>query len=173
MCSYTMGFCQWFICIPDAHDFNSFKELAGSRPLSELRTAEEAAAAASAPSEGGMQVNGDQVQPDGAEQSPKPESAGLTEAEELEKYIAIREEMYKKAKEFDSKIINFETAIRRPYFHVRPLSTVELENWNNYLDFIEREGDFNKVSFLFFFSFSFFSVVIFFLGNFSCPACHY
>ncbi|KAK9944990.1 hypothetical protein M0R45_010523 [Rubus argutus] len=124
---------------------NSFKELAGSRPLSELRTAEEAVAAASAPSEGGMQVNGDQVQPDGAEQSPKPESAGLTEAEELEKYIAIREEMYKKAKEFDSKIINFETAIRRPYFHVRPLSTVELENWNNYLDFIEREGDFNKV----------------------------
>ncbi|XP_008235597.1 PREDICTED: pre-mRNA-processing factor 39 isoform X1 [Prunus mume] len=125
--------------------FNSFKELAGSRPLSELRTAEEAAAAAGAHSEGGDQVNGEEVGSDVAEQSPKPVSGGLTEAEELEKYITIREEMYKKAKEFDSKIISFETAIRRPYFHVRPLNVAELENWNNYLDFIEREGDFNKV----------------------------
>ncbi|ONH93147.1 hypothetical protein PRUPE_8G215900 [Prunus persica] len=125
--------------------FNSFKELAGSRPLSELRTAEEAAVAAGAHSEGGDQVNGEEVGSDVAEQSPKPVSGGLTEAEDLEKYITIREEMYKKAKEFDSKIISFETAIRRPYFHVRPLNVAELENWNNYLDFIEREGDFNKV----------------------------
>ncbi|CAN6573371.1 unnamed protein product [Malus baccata var. baccata] len=55
---------------------------------------------------------------DGAEQSSKSVSAGLTKADELEKYITIREELYKKAKEFDSKIIIFETAIRRPYFHV-------------------------------------------------------
>ncbi|XP_030934147.1 pre-mRNA-processing factor 39 isoform X4 [Quercus lobata] len=126
--------------------FNSFKELAGSRPLSELRTAEEAAAAAaSAPSEASVQLNEGEVHPDAVEQSPKPVSAGLTEAEELQKYIAIREEMYRKAKEFDSKIIGFETAIRRPYFHVRPLNVAELENWHAYLDFVEREGDFNKV----------------------------
>ncbi|CAN6723428.1 unnamed protein product [Malus baccata var. baccata] len=80
----------------------------------------------------------------GAEQSPKPVSAGLTKAEELEKYITSREEVYKKAKEFDSKIISFETAIRRPYFHVQPLNSVELENWTSYLDFIEREGDLSK-----------------------------
>ncbi|XP_042417525.1 pre-mRNA-processing factor 39-like isoform X3 [Zingiber officinale] len=73
------------------------------------------------------------------------EEAGLTEAEELKKYIDIREEIYKKAKEFDSKIIGFETAIRRPYFHVRSLDDIELENWHNYLDFIERGDDFNKV----------------------------
>lgn len=126
---------------------NSFKELAGNQrfPLSEVRTAEEAAAAAAASSEAGGQVNEGEVRPDAVDQSPKPVSAGLTEAEELEKYIAIREEMYKKAKEFDSKIIGFETAIRRPYFHIRPLSIAELENWHNYLDFMEREGDFNKV----------------------------
>ncbi|KAL5562004.1 hypothetical protein UlMin_031751 [Ulmus minor] len=123
--------------------FNSFKELAGNRPLLELRTPEEAAAAA--PSDAGDQVNEGEVHPDAGDQSPKPLIAGLTEAEELEKYIAIREEMYKKAKEFDSKIIGFETAIRRPYFHVRPLNVAELENWHNYLDFIEREGDLNKV----------------------------
>ncbi|KAM6565039.1 hypothetical protein CsatB_025037 [Cannabis sativa] len=135
--------------------FNSFKELAGNRPLSELRTSEEAAAAAAAaPSEAAPvadvpleetvadQVDGEEVHTDGADPSVK---ASSTDAEELEKYIAVREEMYKKAKEFDSKIIGFETAIRRPYFHVRPLNVAELENWHNYLDFIEREGDLNKV----------------------------
>lgn len=79
------------------------------------------------------------------EESSKPVNSGLTEAEDLEKYIAIREEIYRKAKEFDSKIIGFETAIRRPYFHVRPLNDAELENWHHYLDFTEREGDINKV----------------------------
>ncbi|RXI06846.1 hypothetical protein DVH24_025982 [Malus domestica] len=81
---------------------------------------------------------------DGAEQSPKPISVRLTEAEELEKYITIREEVYKKAKEFGSNIISFETALKRPYFHVRPLNSVELENWTSYLDFIERVGDLSK-----------------------------
>ncbi|KAL5135175.1 Pre-mRNA-processing factor 39 [Glycine soja] len=127
--------------------FSSFKELAGNRPLSELRTADEAAAVAGVASEATGQATEGEVHPDGAERSPKSVSAGLTEAEELEKYIAIREEMYKKAKEFDSKIIGFETAIRRPYFHVRPLNVGELENWHNYLDFIEREGDLSKVTY--------------------------
>ncbi|XP_020220357.1 pre-mRNA-processing factor 39 isoform X4 [Cajanus cajan] len=125
--------------------FSSFKELAGNRPLSELRTADEAAAVTGVASEATGQTIEGEVHPDGAERSPKSVSAGLTEAEELEKYIAIREEMYKKAKEFDSKIIGFETAIRRPYFHVRPLNVGELENWHNYLDFIEREGDLSKI----------------------------
>eukprot|EP00262_Sarcandra_glabra_P008148 TRINITY_DN213_c0_g1_i1.p1 TRINITY_DN213_c0_g1~~TRINITY_DN213_c0_g1_i1.p1 ORF type:complete len:576 (+),score=118.86 TRINITY_DN213_c0_g1_i1:261-1988(+) len=124
--------------------FTSFKELAGSRPLSEIRTAEEAALVAASLDTSGQGVEGE-VYPDGAERSPKPVSAGLTEAEELEKYVAIREEMYKKAKEFDSKILDFETAIRRPYFHVRPLDDAQLDNWHNYLDFIEGGDDFNKV----------------------------
>lgn len=123
----------------------SFKELAGSRPLLELTTAEEAAAAVSALSGANGQGIEGEARPDDVEQSSKPVSAGLTDAEELEKYIGIREELYKKAKDFDSKIIGFETAIRRPYFHVRPLNVAELENWHNYLDFIEREGDLNKV----------------------------
>lgn len=129
--------------------FTSFKELAGSRPLAELRTAEEAATqaatAAAASSDADGQVAENEVNPDAMEESSKPVSAGLAEAEELEKYIATREEMYKRAKECDSKIIGFETAIRRPYFHVRPLNDGELENWHNYLDFIERDGDFNKI----------------------------
>ncbi|KAF8388287.1 hypothetical protein HHK36_026953 [Tetracentron sinense] len=128
------------------HYFNSFKELAGSRPLSELRTAEEAAAMVATNLEASGQGVEGEVHSDSMEQSLKPVIAGLTEAEELENYIAIREEMYKKAKEFESKIIGFEAAIRRPYFHVRPLNGAELDNWHSYLDFIERGDDFNKVS---------------------------
>lgn len=116
--------------------------MVASRPLSELRTAEEAAAVADA----NPQENEGEDPPNAAEQSSKVVQASLKDAEELEKYIAIREEIYKKAKEFDSKIIGFETAIRRPYFHVRPLNVAELENWHNYLDFTEGGDDFNKVS---------------------------
>lgn len=131
----------------------SFRELVAHRPLTELRTAEEAAAAAAAsvpPADSGQQTEGE-LHPNVAEQCPKPVSvAGLTEAEELEKYIAIREEMYNKSKELDSKIIGFETSIRRPYFHVPPLSGGELENWHNYLDFIEAGDNLNKVFKLYF-----------------------
>ncbi|KAF5181953.1 Pre-mrna-processing factor [Thalictrum thalictroides] len=123
--------------------FNSFKELAGSRPLSDLWTAEEAAAVAAAKLEAAGVDS--EVHPDGADNPDTIKAGGITEAEELEKYVTAREEIYKKAKEFDSKIIGFETAIRRPYFHVRPLNGAELENWHNYLDFIERGDDLNKV----------------------------
>ncbi|KAL0724059.1 hypothetical protein Bca4012_038658 [Brassica carinata] len=133
--------------------FSNFKELAETRPLSELRNAEESAAIAAAsdaskasPSESDGKADEGKSQADGSpEQSPKLETAGSTDPEELKKYIGIREAMYIKAKEFESKIIGFEMAIRRPYFHVRPLNAAELENWHNYLDFIEKEGDFNKV----------------------------
>ncbi|VVA89898.1 unnamed protein product [Arabis nemorensis] len=131
--------------------FSSFKELAETRPLSELRSAEESAAAAadaseSAPSESSGKADEGKSQADGStDQSPKLESAGSTDPEELKKYIGVREAMYIKAKEFESKIIGFEIAIRRPYFHVRPLNVAELENWHSYLDFVEKDGDFNKV----------------------------
>ncbi|CDY18203.1 BnaC05g02260D [Brassica napus] len=134
--------------------FANFKELAETRPLSELRSAEESAAVAAAsdaskasPSESDGKADEEKSQADGSsEQSPKLETAGSTDPEELKNYIAIREAMYIKAKEFESKIIGFEMAIRRPYFHVRPLNAAELENWHNYLDFIEKDGDFNKLS---------------------------
>uniref|UniRef100_A0A2P2MLV3 Pre-mRNA-processing factor 39-like isoform X1 n=2 Tax=Rhizophora mucronata TaxID=61149 RepID=A0A2P2MLV3_RHIMU len=131
--------------------FVRFKAFAASRPFSELRTAEEAAAAAAALSEAANRGNEGEIHPDAAEQLSKPVSAaGSTEAEELEKFVGIREEMYKKAKEFDSKVSDFENAIRRPYFHMKPLPIAELENWHNYLDFIETEDDLNKVFWAYF-----------------------
>ncbi|GJV76448.1 hypothetical protein Tco_1508032 [Tanacetum coccineum] len=115
-------------------------------PLSELRTPEEVSAAENGIGEVNNEEIEGEVNPNAVEQFSKPVTSGLIEADELESYIAIREELYKKAKEFDSKIIDFETAIRRPYFHVQPLNGAELENWHNCLDFIEGGGDFNKLS---------------------------
>uniref|UniRef100_A0A0D3CKH0 Uncharacterized protein n=2 Tax=Brassica oleracea TaxID=3712 RepID=A0A0D3CKH0_BRAOL len=71
------------------------------------------------------------------------EGKSQTDPEELIKYIEAK---YTKAKEFESKIIGFETTIgRRPSFNVQPLSVEERENWHNYLDFIESDGDWSKV----------------------------
>uniref|UniRef100_A0A0D3DIR7 Suppressor of forked domain-containing protein n=2 Tax=Brassica oleracea var. oleracea TaxID=109376 RepID=A0A0D3DIR7_BRAOL len=132
--------------------FSNFKELAETRPLSELRSAEESAtvtvasdASETAPSESDGKADEGKSQADGTSEPSKLETAGSTDPEELKKYIGIREALYIKAKEFESKIIGFEMAIRRPYFHVRPLNVAELENWHSYLDFIESDGDFNKV----------------------------
>jgi pre-mRNA-processing factor 39 len=87
------------------------------------------------------------AQSDDTDKSGQPEDLSSTDVENLAKYISIREEMYKKAKEYESKIIGFEIAIRRPYFHVEPLDNPELENWHNYLDFIEKEEEISKVCF--------------------------
>ncbi|KAI4364099.1 hypothetical protein MLD38_020236 [Melastoma candidum] len=125
--------------------WNSFKELAANRPLSELRTIEEAANAENYVQKDGDHGDTGRGSVEDTEQTLKPSSEGLTEAQQLEKFIALREETYKKAKEFDSKILGFETAIGRPYFHVKPLNVAELENWHNYLNFIESEGDFTKI----------------------------
>lgn len=130
----------------------SFKQIASSRPLLELRTPEENAEAAAlaaaalepAPVEDKV-VDG----PPGDEEGSKVEKPpGLTEADELARYIGIRDALYKRAKEMDVRIRDYETAIRRPYFHVKPLDDTQLANWHRYLDLVEKDGDFDKVRFM-------------------------
>eukprot|EP00252_Welwitschia_mirabilis_P000384 TRINITY_DN103_c0_g1_i5.p1 TRINITY_DN103_c0_g1~~TRINITY_DN103_c0_g1_i5.p1 ORF type:complete len:582 (+),score=146.49 TRINITY_DN103_c0_g1_i5:415-2160(+) len=120
--------------------YNSFRELASSRPLAELRTEEETAALAAGSA---VPVPGNEATSETVS-APKAEVSGVTEVDDLEKYLAIREEMYKKSKEFDAKIHEFETAIRRPYFHVKPLDEIQLGNWHRYLDFTEKLNDFSR-----------------------------
>ncbi|XP_062216513.1 pre-mRNA-processing factor 39-1-like [Phragmites australis] len=123
---------------------NCLKDLASTRIFSEILTAEEASLYG-VTSENSAQALDSEAHPDNVDKSAQPENSSSTEAENLAKYISMREDMYKKAKEYESKIIGFELAIRRPYFHVKPLDNPELENWHNYLDFIEKEEDINKV----------------------------
>ncbi|EFJ14366.1 hypothetical protein SELMODRAFT_120899 [Selaginella moellendorffii] len=70
-------------------------------------------------------------------------------AHESEKLISAKEAIYKKTKEWDAKIRDFENSIRRPYFHVKSLDDAQLANWHKYLDFVEKEADMQKVVKLF------------------------
>lgn len=72
-------------------------------------------------------------------------SVELPIANTLKKYLSAGEYFYQKASDLDSKIKCFENCIRRPYFHVKLLDDVQLENWHHYLDFVEMQGDFDWV----------------------------
>ena len=82
-----------------------------------------------------------------SDESPNPEVDSLSKVDDLEKYSTVREAMYKKAKEFDVKIHDFETGIRRPYFHVKPLDDLQFGNRHQYIEFIEKVNDFDRVCF--------------------------
>ena len=43
----------------------------------------------------------------------------------------------------------YEDAIKRPYFHVKPLERSQLNAWRNYLDFEVKEGDATRITILF------------------------
>nr|DAD37614.1 TPA_asm: hypothetical protein HUJ06_008255 [Nelumbo nucifera] len=68
---------------------------------------------------------------------------GLHNFKGLQKYLLAGEWFYQKARKLDAKIHCFESQIRRPYFHVKPLDANQLENWHHYLDFVEMQGDFD------------------------------
>ncbi|CAI9782124.1 unnamed protein product [Fraxinus pennsylvanica] len=59
----------------------------------------------------------------------------------LDRYKSIGNQFYQEARLLDEEIKNFETNIRRRYFHVTPLDDDELTNWHRYLDFIEKQED--------------------------------
>jgi pre-mRNA-processing factor 39 len=110
------------------------KELTTTRNLSEILTAEETSMYGLTVENRAQALDGEAHQND-VDKTAEPEISCTTEADDKTKYVSVREEMYKKAKEYESKIIVFEQAIRRPYFHVRPLDKPELENWHSYLDY--------------------------------------
>ncbi|KAK9268077.1 hypothetical protein L1049_010516 [Liquidambar formosana] len=70
-------------------------------------------------------------------------SIGSFRSKALQKYLSAGEQLYREACQLDAKIHFFETHIQRPYFHVKPLDASQLENWHHYLDFVEKQGDFD------------------------------
>lgn len=63
----------------------------------------------------------------------------------LHAYLSIGEQFYQDSQLLMEIISCFETQIRRPYFHVKPLDTNQLDNWHAYLNFAETYGDFDWV----------------------------
>ncbi|KAJ3184089.1 hypothetical protein HDU85_001940 [Gaertneriomyces sp. JEL0708] len=53
----------------------------------------------------------------------------------------IKSEIYMKTQDAVLKRWGFESEIKRPYFHVKPLDEAQLDNWRKYLTFEENEGD--------------------------------
>ncbi|XP_051901046.1 pre-mRNA-processing factor 39-like [Pristis pectinata] len=73
-----------------------------------------------------------------------------TELEKIRAHLeATRHEMYLLNEEEVSKRWHFEEAIKRPYFHVKPLERVQLKNWKDYLDFEIASGTNERVLVLF------------------------
>ncbi|XP_030547334.1 pre-mRNA-processing factor 39-2 isoform X2 [Rhodamnia argentea] len=70
-------------------------------------------------------------------------SNGLDRSRALHKYMKIGEKLSKESHQMDEKICGFESCIRRPYFHMKPLDDNQVENWHNYLDFVEKQVDFD------------------------------
>ncbi|XP_044965554.1 uncharacterized protein LOC123425870 isoform X3 [Hordeum vulgare subsp. vulgare] len=71
------------------------------------------------------------------------DQGGHLKPEALKQYLIAGERFYQRSSELDKEICGFETSIKRPFFHVKPLDDDQLENWNLYLDFVEKNGDFD------------------------------
>lgn len=95
----------------------------------------------------------DEVAP-GTETAPGVETAVTSQddAETVairEKVIAARQKVFNVLDEEVRKRWAFEEAIKRPYFHVKPLERVQLKNWREYLDFELSNGDHKRAVILF------------------------
>ena len=66
-----------------------------------------------------------------------------------DRMISTREAVFRKNEEEVSKRWNFEDAIKRPYFHVKPLERSQLKNWREYLDWEIQNGTHERVVVLF------------------------
>ncbi|XAR66662.1 hypothetical protein NMG60_11012964 [Bertholletia excelsa] len=72
-------------------------------------------------------------------------STGSFSYKALLNYKSTGDQFYQEACELEKQIHSFETNIRRPYFHVKPLDDSQLENWHCYLDFVQMQNDFDWV----------------------------
>lgn len=87
-----------------------------------------------------------------------PDNSELSEREKIlqknadlirKKVIATRETIFMQTATEIKKRWKFEDAIKRPYFHVKPLEKCQLKNWKEYLDFEINEGNDQQITFLF------------------------
>ncbi|XP_064182230.1 pre-mRNA-processing factor 39 isoform X1 [Anguilla rostrata] len=88
--------------------------------------------------EGTTPAEGEEERPPG-EDSPGDTAAGHQYTEEQvqkmqELLLASRQKVYQQTEMEVGKRWNFEEAIKRPYFHVKPLDRAQLKAWHSYLD---------------------------------------
>ncbi|XP_020402298.1 uncharacterized protein [Zea mays] len=71
------------------------------------------------------------------------QKGGHLSPEALKHYLSAGEKLYKMSSKIYKEICYFEASIKRPFFNVKTLDDDQLENWHQYLDFVEKNGDFD------------------------------
>lgn len=66
-----------------------------------------------------------------------------------DKLLGVYRKMHKNTVASVTSRWTFEEAIKRPYFHVKPLERCQLKNWKDYLDFEIEQADHNRILVLF------------------------
>ncbi|XP_042861360.1 pre-mRNA-processing factor 39-like isoform X3 [Penaeus japonicus] len=91
--------------------------------------------------------------PPGVEAAPGDEQVGTNVDEEtkaLQKSIISARQKIHEANVVEAKALwSYEDAIKRPYFHVKPLEKSQLTAWRNYLDYEIKQGKSSRVRVLF------------------------
>ncbi|KAJ5095947.1 hypothetical protein NUU61_005303 [Penicillium alfredii] len=120
-----------------ARYFERYRQLAQTRPLSEL-----------APPETMSQFRAE------IEAASSQVPPGAKADAEIERDLRLRVdnyhlEVFSKTQTETTKRWTYESEIKRPYFHVTELDEGQLTNWKKYLDFEEAEGSFSRIQFLY------------------------
>ncbi|CAL8466906.1 g6442 [Coccomyxa elongata] len=76
-----------------------------------------------------------------AAEAPAPVDMTVREDDVKEAWLANCQAIYEASKEEVGRRKAFEDAIKRPYFHVKPLDGAQLLAWSRYLDYAEERGD--------------------------------
>ncbi|KAH8657440.1 hypothetical protein BGZ60DRAFT_531607 [Tricladium varicosporioides] len=118
-----------------ARYFERFRQLAHTRPLTELVDQETLA-----------RFRGE-VEAEGFQSGPKGELE--IEREMRTKIDNFHLETFTRTQTETTKRWTYESEVKRPYFHVTELDHPQLVNWRKYLDFEEAEGDYVRAVFLY------------------------
>lgn len=119
-----------------ARYFERFRQLAQSRPVEELVSADVLAEFQAA-----LNIESDS--------SLKARNNLEVERELRTKIDNFHLEIFNRTQTETTKRWTYEQEIKRPYFHVTELDEPQLVNWRKYLDFEETEGDYQRIVFLY------------------------
>ncbi|KAI4747836.1 hypothetical protein E4T50_01907 [Aureobasidium sp. EXF-12298] len=115
-----------------ARYFEKYRQLAASRPLTEL-----------APANLLSQFTTE------LEQETKGKSQIEVERAMRARLDTYHLEIFHNTQTETTKRWTYEQEVKRPYFHVTELDEPQLENWSKYLDFEESEADYTRTAFLY------------------------
>lgn len=114
-----------------ARYFERFRQLASSRPVSEL-----------CPPDTLLQIKSE-VESEGGQHQAE------SEAEVRKRIDNHHLEIFHRCQAETTKRWTYEQEVKRPYFHVTELDDAQLVNWRKYLQFEEAEGDHKRIAFLY------------------------